>query len=105
VPAKKRIKYSRHQVVEVGNGKKKKPLVGEILDIATRYDHHRVDVRGRYNRFERDTKSRVIQYNIHFYGEQSPRWVYQERILRAQPELSQDELEARAREVFGEDYV
>src|SRR5713101_9792945 len=102
MPAKKRIKYSPNQVVEVGNGRKQKPLIGEILDVNSSYEYTR-SLTILFN--ERENRSRVIQYNIHFYGEQSSKWVYQEQILRAQPDPTQEELETRARELYGDDYL
>jgi len=118
MPSKKQIKYQKSQWVEVGQGKGKKPLVGEILGVSAAWDYSRHMVSRHMVRrngwsyrvylrlvFERNSRTRIINYSIHFVGEQSPKWIDQEKILRAQPELTHEELEARARKLFGEDYL
>lgn len=101
MPAKKARLYGKGQFVEIGQGKRRKPLVGEIVDLNISYHYTRA--RGRSGS-ERQVSSRIIQYKIH-YLDGTFNWVYQEQILRAQKDLTQEQLEARTREMFGEDYL
>lgn len=101
MPAKRAIKYSKGQMVEIGNGKRQKPLVGEVIGVSTNWRYRSAYGRGGSIR---QVRSRIINYNIHFL-DRTEKWVEQDRILRAQPEPTQEELEARARKLFGDDYL
>lgn len=102
--ARKQRKYEKHQWVEIGNGKKRKPLVGEILGYEKSYRFTQCEGRAWGNYSVREVRSTVIQYDI-LFSNGSRKWIYQEQILRALPDPSQDDLEVQARRMLGEDYL